>query len=125
MNYRGMITTQMASLMDVLAPYCADRETLDWLRAAVSDRSKWQKADGVFNHIRNKLLKAERAADSTAVMQYRFEEICAKTLFNLTNPSAPFDADSPYWVVPNAITFAQSVSVNVESILECVIGNRQ
>ncbi len=39
--------------------------------------------------------------------QYALEEICAKTIFNLTSPSAPYDADSAFWVLPLAISLAR------------------
>jgi len=35
--------------------------------------------------------------------QHAFEEICAKTLYNLTREPAPFDPDSPFWVLPLAV----------------------
>ena len=120
MNYRGVITTDMARLLDLLAPHCTDRETIDWLRTAVADRGKWDKAQGVFNHIRSKYLKAERSGKSVPLAQYRFEESCAKTLYNLSGASAPFDADSPYWVIPNAIAFARRIGVNEQEILACI-----
>ena len=39
---------------------------------------------------------AERNGDQVLEAQYLFEEACAKALFNLSYPSAPFDPDSPY-----------------------------
>lgn len=120
MNYRGAITKDMARLLDLLAPYCSDRETIDWLRAAVADRSRWHKAHGVFSHIRSKSLKAERSGKTIKAAQYLFEEICAKTLYNLSGASAPFDADSPYWVVPNAVSFARQVGVSEKEVMACV-----
>ena len=120
MNYRGAITKDMARLLDLLAPHCTDRETIDWLRTAVADRGRWDKAHGVFNHIRSKSLKAERSAKAMPLAQYLFEEICAKTLYNLSGASAPFDADSPYWVIPNAIAFARHIGVNEQEVLACI-----
>lgn len=120
MNYGGAIVYDMTRLLDLFAPHCVDRQTLDWLRAAAVDRGKWVKAHGVFNHIRNKSLKADRRRDQSAAAQYRFEEICAKTLYNLSMASAPFDPDSPYWVLPNAITLARRIGVDDKAVLACV-----
>jgi hypothetical protein len=120
MNYRGAITTDIARLLDVFAPSCEDRETMDWLRDAAQDRSKWIKAHGVFNHIRTKYLKAERSKNEMRMAQYRFEEICAKTIHNIGGPPAPFDADSPYWVVPNAISFARVLGLADTEVLSCL-----
>ena len=120
MNYRGAIIKDMAALLDLLAPHCADRETIDWLRTAVADRHKWHEAHGVFNHIRSKSAKVQGSGKSTAAAQYLFEEVCAKTLYNLSGRPAPFDADSPYWVVPNAIAFARRIGVNEQEVLACL-----
>lgn len=49
--------------------------------------------------------------------QYGFEEICAKTLYNMSGhvPGGewpyPFDDDSPFWVVPLAVGFARALGV--------------
>lgn len=120
MNYSGDIVNDISRLLEFFRPYCADRETLDWLHSATTDRAKWQKAHGVFSHIRNKTLKAERQGNLPAVAQYLFEEICAKTLYNLSGASAPFDSDSPYWVLPNAIAFARQIDVSDAAVVACV-----
>jgi hypothetical protein len=120
MNYGGAITRDIGCLLDLFAPHCEDRKTIDWLRSAVDDRGKWQKAHGTLDHIRSKYLKAERSRRSPAMAQYLFEEICAKTLYNLSGRSAPFDADSPYWVVPNAIAFARHLGMKEQEVLACI-----
>ena len=40
-------------------------------------------AHALFDRIRQKTLVAERAGESDLAAQYLFEEICAKTLYNL------------------------------------------
>ena len=65
-------------------------------------------------------MKAERKGNANEAAQYRFEEICAKTLYNLSGASAPFDSDSPYWIVPNAIAFARRVGIPDAEVLACV-----
>ena len=120
MNYRGAITEDMERLLGLLAPHCSDVETISWLQNAVCDRSQWHKAHGIFDQIRAKTLKAERSHNAKALAQYFFEEICAKTLYNLSGASAPFDADSPYWVFPNALAFARRAGVSAEEVLSCV-----
>ena len=120
MNYRGAITKDMARLLGLFSPRCSDRETIDWLHRAALDRGKWPDAHGVFNHIRSKFLKAERTGNANGSAQYRFEEVCAKTLYNLSGASAPFDSDSPYWIVPNAMVFARRVGVPDAEVVACV-----
>ena len=53
-------------------------------------------AHALFRSIRTKTLEAERTKDAVLTAQYLFEEICAKTLYNMSISSAPFDPDSPY-----------------------------
>jgi hypothetical protein len=65
-------------------------------------------------------LKAERTGNSNGAAQYRFEEVCAKTLYNPSGASAPFDLDSPYWIVPNAMAFARRVGIPEAEVLACV-----
>ena len=112
MNYRGAISSDLARLLEAFAPHCLDVETLNWLHRAAKDRARWQDAHGVFNHIRAKYLKAERKRNEKLMAQFLFEEACAKTIYNMSGMPAPFDADSPYWVVPNAISLARELGLS-------------
>lgn len=125
MNYGGAITKDISRLLELFSSRCSERETLDWLRVAVSDKAKWAKAHGVFGHIRNKTLKAKRSGNASLQAQYRFEEVCAKTLYNLSREPAPFDPDSPYWVVPNAIALARHIGVSEAEVLACLSSREQ
>ena len=49
-----------------------------------------------------------------------YEEACAKTIYNLSNSSAPFDADSPYCIVPNAFALARHLGVDPKNVLDVV-----
>ena len=120
MSHRGTITQDISRLLDLFSPHCAERETFDWLRSAATDRGKWYKAHDVFGRIRRKSLQAERLKSERLAAQYLFEEICAKTLYNLSGASAPFDMDSPYWVIPSAIAFARKIGVADSEVLVCV-----
>jgi hypothetical protein len=39
------------------------------------------------------------------------EEICAKTLCNMTHEPGPFDPDSPFWALPLAVELGQMLGV--------------
>ena len=93
-------------LTDLFARHSADRQTMDELRGMLDDRGSWPKAHSLFQRIRQKRLVAERAGDAPLDAQFAFEEACAKTLYNLTHPQAPFDADSPYWIISDAFVVA-------------------
>jgi len=120
MNSGGKVVSDMAGLIQLLAPHCEDRGTIDKLSAMVADHRKWTKAHALFDQIRDKTLLAERANNRRLTCQYLFEETCAKTLYNLSGSQAPFDADSPYWIIPNAISFARQAGVDDARVLKVI-----
>jgi len=85
-------------------PRCADQSTLRELDQMASDDMQWRYAHALFQRIRHKTLRADTTKHSLLQHQYGFEEICAKTLFNMSghcDPGckefpAPFDDDSPF-----------------------------
>lgn len=115
MNYGGSITLDIERLLELFVANCSDTTTLNELLVIVRDRSKWKLAHSLFQRIRKKTLAAP-ASES----QYLFEEICAKTLYNLSGEPAPFDADSPYWVIPNAIALGRQLGLHQSTVLACV-----
>jgi hypothetical protein len=87
------------------------------LRKMVSDPARWRYAHALFQRIRHKTLRADRKGDRLLQHQYAFEEICAKTLYNLSDHYDPqcvefperFDDDSALWFLPLAINFAHAL----------------
>jgi len=122
MNRGGRIVADLRELLGLFAEKCEDRATLDELFAlmATVDRGRWAKAKGVFDRIRQKTLAATKEGIATKVAQYAFEEVCAKTLYNLSGASAPFDPDSPYWIVPNAVALARALGLAEAEVLRVV-----
>jgi hypothetical protein len=98
-------------------PLCADKTTLHELDAMASEDQEWRYAHALFSRIRAKTLRADEANDRLLQHQYSFEEICAKTLFNMSGhiPGKdfpyPFDDDSPFCVIPIAVAFARALGV--------------
>ena len=113
----GNITGQMTDLIVLFMPHCSDTETLEELMILLSDRDDWDKAHALFTKIRLKTLNVSKTQNLRAGIQYRFEEICAKTIYNLSYSSAPFDPDSPYWVVPRALAFAKELGISADNVL--------
>ncbi len=111
MNHGGRILEAISDLAELFARHCSDRETLDALLTIVPDRGKWGSARGVVNLASKKHQRAYAAKNDLGLAQYDFEVACAKTLVNLSRPSAPFDADSPYWIVPKALVLAQRLGL--------------
>jgi len=109
-------------LIELFAPLCSDRSTLDELHRMVSDDRSWRKAHDLFDRIRPKTLAAESRKDSRADSQYLFEEVCAEALYNLSDTDAPFDPDSPYWIVPNALSLARQLGIHESEVIKIVAG---
>jgi hypothetical protein len=105
------ITTAILAPLTFFERRCKDKETLRKLIALANDRSRRKEAHALFSEIRRKTLAAEQRNDQLALAQYSFEEICAKTLYNLTHEPAPFDPDSPFWVLPLALELGQMLGI--------------
>src|SRR5882724_817210 len=105
------IITAMLGTLTFFEAQCEDKGTLRKLIALANDRSRRKEAHALFSEIRQKTLAAEKRNDEFALAQYAFEEICAKTLYNLTNEPAPFDPDSPFWVLPLALDLGRRLGV--------------
>lgn len=90
---------------------CNDKSTLQELYEMVDQDFRWPQAHDLFTRIRMKNLNIDQDNEILGA-QYNFEEICAKTLYNLSHPPAPFDPDSPFFVIPNAIALARYFNVS-------------
>ena len=122
MNYQDGILGGIKGLCVLFESRCEDKSTLDQLVRMLDDRSRWRGAYSLFEQIRAKNLKAAARYDRCAEAQYCFEEVCAKALYNLSGEPAPFDADSPYWIVPNALKLGRLLDINEADITRIVAG---
>jgi hypothetical protein len=110
----------IAEMVRFFLPYCREQSTLLELLQMASDPVRWRHGHALFRRIRDKTLKADNATAKLFQSQYAFEEICAKTLFNLSDHydpgykefPPPFDEDSPFWVLPIAVGFARALGVD-------------
>jgi hypothetical protein len=106
------------NLATLLAERSEDTATLRTIIDFTNDRGRWPKAHGLFDQIRSKTSKALLRGDEKLEAQYRFEEVCVKTLYNLGRYSAPFDPDSPYWIIPNALRAGELLGFTTSEILD-------
>jgi hypothetical protein len=116
------IFTVIDRLLNLFRGQCDDTVTIDKMVACINDWDPFtedpdKNSEDIFSEIRRKNLVAVDVKDKRLFSQYCFEEICAKTLYNLTRPSAPFDPDSPYWIIPNAIAFSRTLGLSDDQIL--------
>lgn len=105
------IIMAMLGLLRFFEARCEDKDTLRKLSALTNDAARRREAHALFSEIRQKTLAAEKRKDGLALTQYAFEEICAKTLYNLTQEPAPFDPDSAFWVLPLALDLGRRLGV--------------
>ena len=118
----GTLTDHLGLLIDLFASRSNDRGTLDELQRMIADRANWKKAHALLGRIREENSKALKRGDAFAECQSLFEEACAKTIYNLTREPAPFDPDSPYWIVPRALQFARVLGIEEREIIKIVTG---
>jgi len=123
MNYAGSIISDIRSLLSLFIEHCEEKSTLSELVAVLQERNRWPEGHKLFQKIRSKLKKVE-SADTKLETQYLFEEICAKTIYNLSHSSAPFDSDSPYWIIPNALSLAKVLGLPESAIIDRVTNTR-
>lgn len=87
-------------------PYCDDKITLQILLRMSECLEPWDEAGALYERIRKKTVIARNKNDTRARAQYAFEEVCAKTLYNMSKPDSPFIDDTPFWVIPLGFRFA-------------------
>ena len=118
------------SLLTFFSAKCSERSTLTELLSMSETQSSWGRGHALFQDIRKKTLAVERELKKTLqfrrkhferlASQYLLEEICAKTLYILSGYSAPFDADSPDWIVANAINLGNKFGIDQRVIFDIV-----
>ena len=118
MNYQGRIITVLAEFLRLFADTCDETDILeDLLRFASGPKAMWTQGRRCFEEARSRIRRARREKDALRMIQCDFEEMCAKTLYNLSGGTAPYDCDSPFWIVPNALALAKALGIGEESII--------
>jgi len=120
MNQGDEIQPYLQGLVDLFLVRCTEKSTMGELKELLSNQDRWIEAHALFDRIRRKALGALKRKDGLLTNQYSFEEICAKTMFNLTHTHVPFDADSPFFVIPIAFSFARALGIADEEVMRIV-----
>lgn len=115
-----MMIEEIKLLLDLFESNVPDKESNRLVWQFCHEKQKWIKAHGLHSTLRDRNLKAIKQGDKIKECQYCFEEVVAKTIFNLTRSEAPFDPDSPYWVIKNALTLAKALNIPIEKVVEIV-----
>ncbi len=113
---------QIISIADYFLESADDKNELKKLIAVAGDKGRWSKTHAYFNEVRHKNLQAIKNKDLKLECLYYFIEICYKALFNLTYSTAPFDSDSPYYIIPIAFRYCDEVGLNREKVMDIITG---
>jgi hypothetical protein len=111
MGTATQMATEIQRLVGLVITRCDDRDTLTALDMMAAEPKRWRGGHELFQKIRSKTLAAERSHNHLKYVQYLFEEVCAKTLYNLSGYPAPFDKDSSDWIHPNALALATALGL--------------
>jgi hypothetical protein len=114
------VVNRIRPVLILIIGYTSDTSTINELIAMIDDAGLWPKAHDLFDRIRDKTIKTDRTHDGRMCAQYCFEEICAKTIYNLTDPIDPFDDDSMFWVFPLALDTARRLGIDSGKIVDAI-----
>lgn len=115
-----MIIEEIKLLLDLFENEVPDKDSNRLVWKFCDEKHRWIKAHGLHSTLRDRNVKASKQGNLIKEAQYCFEEVVSKTLFNLTKSSAPFDPDSPYWVIKNAFALAKALNIPSEKVVEIV-----
>lgn len=100
-------------------PSSEDKDELRKLIEVTGNKEKWVKAHAYFSETRRKSIKLKDNKNNLRSL-YSFIEVCYKSLYNLTYPSAPFDSYSPFKIIPFAIKYCKSAGLDESEILKII-----
>ena len=110
----------MKRLLDLFEERVPDKETNRLMWRLCDENHRWVEGHDVHSKLRGRNLIAIEQGNKIKECQYCFEEVIAKTLFNFTDTGMPFDPDSPYWVIKNALSLAKALKIPSEKVVEIV-----
>lgn len=115
--YEESMGETIVRLLRALSRCSPDRESNACVAELAANPERWSAGHAFFDEVRDRLLDASDRGERLLVRQYSFEEDCCKAIYNAVNPEDPFDASSPFFVVPSAIYFAMDAGVSISDIL--------
>jgi hypothetical protein len=114
------VAVAIQNLVSLFRPHCADTTTLDELDELCANHTLRYRGHDLFCRVRKKNLHSNLSGDAALKAQYDFEEVCAKTLYNLGHNPDPFDPDVPFKIVPAAFAFAGLLDIADSKITNAI-----
>lgn len=122
--YERQMGEMIARVLRVFAAYVPDVESHARVTELVETPTRWSAGHAVFDEVRVRLLAAMKAKKKPSEWQHHFEESCCQAVYNATNPPAPFDPGSAFFVVPQALGFASIVGIPPEELVRVLLRQR-
>src|SRR5262245_13694417 len=115
------MTDKIQQLIELFAGHSSEPSTLMELHGmTLYGRESWCAARDLSWRVRKKSILAHSQGLHLLVAQYRFEEMCAKTLSNFSDDPGSFDLDSPYYIVTSALCLARCLGLDVMEVVKIV-----
>lgn len=111
MNYAAVHAARALEIVENLLPHVDERQEYVDLINILKDPSRWKEAHGLFTSIRcNITLPSEKRDAVTLNKCFAYvAENAAKTAYNCSGESAPFDDDSFEWLLKSEQRFLQEM----------------
>jgi hypothetical protein len=122
MGYESVMQSEVLALMRYFRAHVKDIDLHDRVLELIADKGQWNRAHGMFDHVRSQLLKNQDSLlhGGSSESHYLFLEVCLKTFYNEIHTDAPFDSCSPYWIIKNAFCLARDLKIPFETVVEIV-----
>ena len=111
---------EIQELLLYLQDKVPDKESNRYAQKFVNETDRWSSANNLLESVQKLRIAAMKVGDKEKECQYAFEEACAKTLYNITGPDNPYDPDSPYWVIKNALILTKVIGASVDKVVNIV-----
>lgn len=124
--YELQMGRSIGSVLSVFTGRVPDALSHDQVSKLIGSPQYWSAGHAVFDEVRNRLLACQNAwRDRSAhAAQYSFEEACCQAAYNATDPTDPFDASAPFFVIPAGIALAESLGLSAEHIATALRGSK-
>jgi hypothetical protein len=126
--YERQMGRALTKTLELFAMHVPDSESNGVLCELSKAPTKWSAGHAVYDELRRRYLLA--LADSISfneqliLWQYSFEEACAQSMYNATDPVDPFDSSAPFYVWPMAFTLATELGVSSSDVVAALSAKR-
>lgn len=111
---------EIKALLHYFQDKVPDKESNRYAQKFANETDRWSSANNLLESVQKLRIAAMKVGNKEKECQYAFEEACAKTLYNITGPDNPYDPDSPYWVIKNALILTKVLGASVDNVVNIV-----